>query len=337
MTNRKGISDYFEGKYYYTYSQCREKSSIKKLLKVEKKKLEWYPQDFTNIVRANEALITKVKAICPDLKCVDVSMSLPELEVYNTLATRIYTDKLNLLNYTTPFSLPIFPALFDWILLSYVHKKTGKEMNVLFGNIAMPRTIFVKTESLRVFTTKILPHIIHPFVLYTGSNDFTIPNNVDLRFDSTEKQSIYLPIWKEITSHKHLLHWYVENHDELHPKVSTMPIGLNPKEFHPDDRSEFIPEANLTQLWQRPLKILSIDRVRSGPQWASRADAHHQCARIPDICRPIFSELTHQKFIAAVSSFPFLLCVHGGGLGNYNSGIGLRSIFGTDQWDNSLN
>jgi len=151
-------------------------------------------------------------------------------------------------------------------------------------------------------------------VLYSGSNDFTIPKNLDLRFNSTQYNKKFQPPWNNITNHRFLLRWYAENHDELHPKVSTMPIGLNPKEFHPDTRNDFVPESNMTRLQDRPMKILSIDRIRKGPQWEDRKDAHTYCTQIEDVCKAVDAALTHAEFAQLISSYPFLLCVHGGGI-----------------------
>ena len=292
------------------------------VVEVECKKRKVYPTypsppNSSLLHRITDAIFVEEKLVCANLTCTDVLRKVNEFEVYNTLGTRLYSDVVNM-NHSGPFRIPIFPALFDWIFISTFNKQHQK-IDILYGNVKIARTIYVKTDALNGFKRRILPRLSHPFVLYSGSNDYTIPNNLDLRYNSTEYQRIYLPIWQSITEHPLLLHWYVENHDELHPKVSTMPIGLNPKEFHPDDRSSFVPEENLTQLWQRPLKILSIDRVRPGLQWKDRKDTHAWCSQIGRVCHAVDKELNHSQFVATVTSYPFILCVHGGGIGNFSN------------------
>jgi len=238
--------------------------------------------------------------------------------VYYTLASRLYTDRIekgDTKEFLRKFNKPILPALFDWLLVPY--NKKDVQIDILYGNVAIPRTIYVKTDSLRVFARQILPNLTHPFVLYTGSNDFTIPKNLDLRFNATEYNERFQPAWNRITKHRLLLRWYAENHDENHPKVSTMPIGLNPKEFHPDERIDFVAESNIPRLEDRPMKILSIDRTRIGPQWEDRRDAHTHCANAGEVCVAVDAALTHTEFAHLISSYPFLLCVHGGGIGIY--------------------
>ena len=275
--------------------------------------------------------------LCPDFSCVDQmsSANISKFEVLNVLGTSLvseYADTIANISYT--FRKRSFAALFDWVLTNACvklcrDKKRCKKMivndrrwkctnsiDVLYGNIAVPRTIYVATISLDSFAKYILPRLTHPFILYSGMNEYTIPNNLDLRFNSKKIKRKFFPLWKDITQHDLLLRWYAENHDLVHPKVSTMPIGLNPREFDPHDRQVF----NITKsLYSRPLKVLSVDRVRDGPQWVDRKNAHLLCAEMQgDLCHVANSSLTHREFIATISRYPFLLCVHGGGIGWYS-------------------
>lgn len=294
------------------------KKEKKKEYKEIKRRYHTIHNTTTNRVVHSDGIVGYEKFVCPEFKCKDIILqnkTAKEIEIYSTLATRLYSRTLEPMDHIL-INKPVLPVLFDWLLVPYLKLKDNS-VDILYGNVAIPKTIYVKTEALRVFMKKILPNLTHPFVLYTGSNDFTIPRNVDLRFNSTEYNAKYQLPWNRITHHKLLLHWYVENHDVLHPKVSTMPIGMNPKEFHPDDRTDFSPDWKLTALKDRPFKILSVDRTRPGPQWLDRKNAHENCQKVSEICQAVDSALSHSEFVELVSSFPFLLCVHGGGIGAF--------------------
>eukprot|EP01036_Dinobryon_divergens_P026941 gene26940-35640_t len=327
------------GKYYERGSQLRNDTLHKLSTGYWFHKIS-YSNDQPRSIPAFTPIYTDEKVMCPNFNCVDRSPSssfstnLSQFEVYNTMATRIATKNLDTVaNLSETFKVPSFAALFDWVVINVcvkvckepmgckrkdlIKKCTHSGIDVLYGNVAVPRTIFVVTISLDSFAKYILPRLNHPFVLYTGTNDLTIPNNLDLRYDSRKVRRKFLPLWKEITEHNLLLRWYVENHDLVHPKVSTMPIGLNPREFDPHDRQVFLQEIeNITKpLYSRPLKVLSVDRVRDGPQWADRKNAHHLCAEMQgDLCQVANSSLSHREFIVTISQYPFLLCVHGGGI-----------------------
>ena len=196
--------------------------------------------------------------------------------------------------------------------------KCPNSVDVLYGNIEVPRTIFVATSSLDSFVANILPRLTQPFILYSGTNEYTIPNNVDLRFDSKKITRKFLPIWKHITEHELLFRWFVENHDKGHAKVSTMPIGLNREVYITHGRRDYLREIETATrpLRSRPLSILSVDRVREGPQWVDRKTAHLLCGEMRGgLCHLVNRSLTHREFISTIAQYPFLLCVHGGGIG----------------------
>eukprot|EP01034_Spumella_vulgaris_P030416 gene30416-37627_t len=147
------------------------------------------------------------------------------------------------------------------------------------------------------FVKRILPLLTTPVVVISANNDYTVPVNIDTRYDSKEVLRAFAPAWDAMVSHPMVVHWFVENRVELHPKVSTMPVGMNPKEGHPDDRSDHPSPDSLLPLDMKPLKMLQIDRIRNGTQWENRGQLTN-----------------HKEFVREVASYPFLLCVHGGGL-----------------------
>lgn len=109
-----------------------------------------------------------------------------------------------------------------------------------------------------------------------------------------------------------VIHWFIENRDMDHPKVSSLPTGMPPDVVN-DKPSEVIP------LSSRPLFFLNADRVRTGGgQWFDRWNVSQMCKDNRFCTQPFNgkeSELgvTHIDFVDHLVSVPFLLCVHGGG------------------------
>lgn len=68
--------------------------------------------------------------------------------------------------------------------------------------------VFVKTDMLTKFATKILPNIKNPFILITTNSDLSSGLN------------------EIIINDKLLIHWFGQNITKIHPKLSPLPIGL---------------------------------------------------------------------------------------------------------------
>lgn len=81
-----------------------------------------------------------------------------------------------------------------------------------------PKTIFLKTDWIEIFKTKVLPYIDYQFKLITHNADRpAISGNHDLLEDTR------------------LIKWYGMNIDTLHPKLQSIPIGIaNEKWSHGD-------------------------------------------------------------------------------------------------------
>lgn len=70
-------------------------------------------------------------------------------------------------------------------------------------------SVYVKTDELDYFERKILPKIRIPFVLVTGDCDDGIKGHL------------------KIVKNKYLLHWFAQNCDVYHKKISILPIGFD--------------------------------------------------------------------------------------------------------------
>src|SRR5690606_23530407 len=105
----------------------------------------------------------------------------------------------------------------------------------------------------------ILPKIESPFILITGSEDLTIPNQTDKRWRA------FLPDEKEIINRiladDRLIHWFAENRDAVLPKMSTLPVGYV---FNGQQNNLVAVEAQpRVPIKHRPLRALCCHRTRT--------------------------------------------------------------------------
>ncbi len=173
-----------------------------------------------------------------------------------------------------------FIILYPFVAASVVHKnkevhpasypkQNRNQLDMYAQTSKPPRTIFIATNAVPYFAAKILPTLNQSFVLCTTGSDLTVPYNMDMRCppfysaqeiesletafihqNNSQRMSIhdltaidphaYRRSWETIVTSSLLLHWFVENRVLLHPKVSTLPVGMNPSEGHPDDRYNFL-------------------------------------------------------------------------------------------------
>lgn len=122
-----------------------------------------------------------------------------------------------------------------------------------------PSTIFVHNYMLPHFIESTL-HFMDPtyrFVLVSGGTDLTIPRSAgDSRYhllrgfaQGADGGSYF----QKLVNDPRLIHWFCENHDLNHAKLSTLPTGLITS-IH-DLAVQDMP-TNITLLSSRPLKIL---------------------------------------------------------------------------------
>ena len=140
-----------------------------------------------------------------------------------------------------------------------------------------------------------------------------------------------------------IVHWYAENHDINHPKLSTLPTGFTKASYQaPLPSGVSYPDGDkFIALDKRPLTVLHADRVRDGRgQWSLRKSVEDMCDLIDWCVQPVENmkkraaekekeetevglvegdnggegEVTHEKFLEYLHNAPFIACVHGGGI-----------------------
>lgn len=215
-----------------------------------------------------------------------------------------------------------FQARCDWVIGSRQSHYHLMPSNRAWGEASKaPRTIFVRTDLVSFFATEILPCLTHKFVLITGDHDATLPRQVDKRYPRYLDRAI----WQELLASPLLLHIFAENLDEAGgDKVSGIPLGVNPTEFPNFDGNFLIAKipSHVPNLAERPLKMQNVDRQRPQVQntHGIMTDQFVERRRVLERCRLNWTDfcvhrsLSKETFFENLREYPFVQCVHGGGL-----------------------
>jgi len=225
------------------------------------------------------------------------------------LSTRLFPKGLG----AAAYRLEGIAARCDWILFSDSAEPATTLMK--HGQKDGPCFVFISLRSpvkaLDVFVNEVLPVLVAPFVLISGSADITLPRQLDARsrrYSTDEMHRI-----EKILAHPMLCHWFAENlSDAGHPKLSPLPLGLVFPEGRPEGGVTF---PDVPALSERPGRVLVAHRVRKGPQWDTRR-------RVSDLARTAWAgfctipedEVTPEEFDSLLRAHAFVLCAEGGGL-----------------------
>ncbi|MTW23150.1 sulfotransferase domain-containing protein [Allochromatium palmeri] len=211
------------------------------------------------------------------------------------------------------YALTGIAALCDWCVVTD-RNKSGTSACIRGDLNRQPRTVFLSMRSglqaLHYFRQEVLPLIESPFVLLSGSEDVTLPNQYDQRWPrATAEQR---QCFDEIIADTRVLHWFAENRDSEHPKLSTLPTGYV---FEPGASDQVsLPKID-RPLQERPLRVLCAHRVRAGQQWDLRRRVTARClSSLREVATVHELELTPAAFQHEVQAHSFVLCVEGGGL-----------------------
>lgn len=211
----------------------------------------------------------------------------------------------------TAYRLTGIAARCDWAIMTDRHEDEA----CLHGDTSsQPRTVFLSLRSLfsaiPYFYHEILPNISEAFVLVSGSEDITIPNQVDKRWrpHTIEEKAL---IHKIVTDDR-VIHWFIENRDVALPKTSTLPVG-----YVLENESKHVETIHspLLKIKDKPLKVLCAHRVRDGSQWEVRKNLTAFCnERFQNFSTVLTAELSELNFLQQIREHPFILCAQGGGL-----------------------
>lgn len=227
--------------------------------------------------------------------------------VYEPHATRLFPKSKG----ADRYRLDGIAARCDWVLLT--DAKAPHRSCIQNRRTSSPRHIFLSLRepfhAIRYFAQDILPRLTEPFLLISGSEDVTLPQQTDCRwraFNAEERALI-----NDILASPLLIRWFAENLDDAAvPKMSPLPLGR----VAPEGQGGFA-FPTPTPLTERPLQVLCGHRVRTGPQWDLRR-------RVTTLAKGPWSafttvldeELPEPAFLAQMGAHSFVLCVEGGGV-----------------------
>jgi hypothetical protein len=166
-------------------------------------------------------------------------------------------------------------------------------------------------ETMTFFRKNVFDTINRPFVFIITGEDITFPNQVDIRWQEPYQIELVKGIYNDVLHHPLLIHFFIENRDEIHEKTSSIPLGLNPREM-PNCNIDYIQKFmnNFKQIENRPLKVISLHRKRPGDRVI--IDNFNNS----DWKDFVISSGNYEKdsWWELLQSFPFIICAHGGGI-----------------------
>ena len=211
------------------------------------------------------------------------------------------------------YALTGIAARCDWVVLS--DRKAPFVADRVRTDIRSVQTVFVSMRAhehaLAHFFDSVLPQLTSPFVLVTGSEDITLPRQIDQRWPSLDTG--LRGKFAGLLDNPLLVHWFCENLDEKsHPRQSPLPLGMVYPHARTDVRVE-VPEWGGSG--QKHPRILCAHRVRDGGQWEPRRRVtelakSHWRSFVTVLEEPV----DEAEFEALIRNHAFVLCVEGGGL-----------------------
>jgi hypothetical protein len=201
----------------------------------------------------------------------------------------------------------------DWIVLS--DRNEPRTALLKQSDRPSPRHVFLSLRSpfvaLAFFIEQVLPAISGPFVLVSGSEDATVPTQLDerwRRFNAQERGWI-----TAILDDPRLVRWHAENLDDAsHPKFRPLPVGML---FRNPDAGLRIAVPDVVPVANRPVRVLCAHRARTGLQWDLRREIAQLCKEhFSSFCTVLENEVPEPEFLHLLHQHAFVICVEGGGL-----------------------
>ena len=213
--------------------------------------------------------------------------------------------------------------MFKWKKKNPTATGIAKHMDIILLNINviiynkpldLAKTIFInmRLESQLViyFIDNILEILKQPVNIIIAGEDYTFPNNIDVRYKSPDDDR--LQDFRTLGQHKMINKIFVENLDEDIENAIPIPLGLNPKEC-PTNFDYFLQFENIDR--NKPLKFTNFNRTRGGGgQWAERGHVKNLCMNNWNDLYVHFGKTDHKNYLESMGSYLFTICVHGGGL-----------------------
>ncbi|WPT12838.1 hypothetical protein PSENEW3_00002679 [Picochlorum sp. SENEW3] len=183
-----------------------------------------------------------------------------------------------------------------------------------------PRTVFVRTEHLGDFHQKIMPCLAEPIVLLSGDSDKTVPRQLDPRFNF---KCINETAWEQLhqAENEMIIHHFAENLDTAGPKVTPLPLGMNPHEYSPEHILDIVAQHKALSPYHNHDAETIVSHKRgmlrvvdtSRPHSDDRILVRRLCESW-EFCDPKSELPRGDAYLFTLMDYSFLLCPHGGGL-----------------------
>lgn len=184
-----------------------------------------------------------------------------------------------------------FSSMFDWIVTE----------NDVLKKKAVPETIFVKTDYLPRFVCNDFPSLSMPFILITGSSDWSPSVNFPREYEILVESCL-------------VTKWYMLNCLSVHEKVFSYPGGL----CHNEVSDEILLSTRREAVKREDDKILCIWRNRDfnvcGDKYITRHRVETFVKEHTDIFDWVDATLTTTEFYQLLSRYKFVLCPVGNGV-----------------------
>jgi hypothetical protein len=230
------------------------------------------------------------------------------VESIDVLSTRLFPKNHG----ATGYELTGIAARCDWVVLS---DEQEPRVTLVRRVAAAPRHVFLSLRSpfvaLSFFAREVLPLIQSPVILVSGSEDVTVPHQVDRRWAPFDAQQ--QSVLRGLLADARISHWFAENLDErCHFKLSPLPVGMV---FPQPGACHRLAIPAVPPLGSRRLRALCGHRVREGAQWDLRRGVSQLCRDdFAAVCTILKDEVPESRFVELVEQHAFVICAEGGGL-----------------------
>lgn len=215
------------------------------------------------------------------------------------LHTRMFQYKINKVSGLAKYM--------DIILLNkrhIIYNKTLEDANTIFINTRYRNLLINK------FIDTILPKLKKPINVIIAGEDYTFPNNTDMRMHIRNNR---VTVYKNLGKHKMIHKLFVENLDEDIYNAEPIPLGVNSRHCK-TNLNYYLQYEHINNT--KPLLITNFNKCRYGnSQWNERKWVLYLCNNHwKNNCVNHSLIINYEKYLKRFASYMFTICVHGGGL-----------------------
>jgi hypothetical protein len=189
--------------------------------------------------------------------------------------------------------------------ITTIYNKPLKKAKTIFIHTRLYHKLIIK------FVNTMLDLLDHPVNLIIGGEDYTFPNNIDIRM--VDKGPLPKNILDKLIQHPHIHYMFIENLDSVVKKAYPIPLGINPK-TSPTTFSYYKQFCNINN--SKRLVASNYNKTRNGlGQWNERQLVDTLCNTAWKSCTISTTNIKkHSEYLTSLGKTMFTLCVHGGGL-----------------------